>query len=257
MPNGGCRQLGGTTNLQLQSQGAVAARVPAPEWVRPTEAQPIVLPPLTGGSREVIQAWAKKVIAIYVVDDSGSEYGSFGDPTGIRYAAAKSLIALQRQSGGGLAGCVHWGSDAPLHLVTRPVDVRKERRTLDRALHIPPTLGGNDMPGALRRAAEILPPLHANEIPLIFVISDGIEYVTSATHDAVAALPPGSVHVLLVDRSNGCTPDMELAWATVAFGSFTRLTTLDTKAAASELGQVYANALGLTLSIPVNIRRKP
>jgi hypothetical protein len=36
------------------------------------------------------------------VDETGSMYGSFGDPTGIRYAAAQSLVAMQRRSGGGV-----------------------------------------------------------------------------------------------------------------------------------------------------------
>jgi phosphodiesterase/alkaline phosphatase D-like protein len=53
--------------------------------------------------------------------------------------------------------------------------------------------------------------------------------------------------MLLVDRSNGCSPDMEAAWRSVAFGSFTRLTSLDTRGMATELAQVLAAALDLHL----------
>ena len=34
------------------------------------------------------------------IDDSGSMYGLIGDRSGIRYAAAQSLVAMQRRSGG-------------------------------------------------------------------------------------------------------------------------------------------------------------
>jgi hypothetical protein len=54
--------------------------------------------------------------------------------------------------------------------------------------------------------------------------------------------------MVLVDRSNSCSPEMEKAWGTVAFGSFTRLPDLDTTAMAMTLANVYANALGLSLS---------
>lgn len=244
-----CRQLAGTQALRLWSPGRAALRIAAPVWRRPPRgAQPIVLPPITGGTMKEIRAKAKQIKAVYAPDDSGSMYGPFGDALGVRYAAAKSLVALQRRSGGGKAGVIHWGSGAPASLATAPVDVTKGKHTLDKALTIPPTLGGNDLPAALRRTAEILLPLEPDEIPLVFVITDGIEAVTTATHDAVAALPAGCVHLLLVDRSNGCTPGMELDWATVAFGSFTRLTHLDTRAMATEIAQIYATALGFTLS---------
>lgn len=164
---------------------------------------------------------------------------------------------MQRRSGGGLAGVVHWGTSAPEEMVTPLVDVRRGRRLLDRGLQIPETLGGNDMPAALRRVDEMLPPLGRNDVPLAFVITDGIESVTAETHAAVAALPKRSVHMLLVDCSNGCSEEMEQAWRTVAFGSFTRLPHFDTKAMAMVLATVYAQSLGLSLdSTPTTPRRR-
>ena len=248
-----CRQLIGHTNAFGISPSAVTVKV---NTVIQPAARPVVLPPLVGASPREIRELAQKVLAVFATDDSGSMYGSFGDPTGIRYAAARSLVAMQRRSGGGLAGVVHWGTSAPEEMVTPLVDVRRKRRLLDRGLQIPKTLGGNDLPAALRRVAEMLPPLDRNDIPLVFVITDGIEDVTAETHAAVAALPKGSVHMLLVDCSNGCSEEMEQAWRTVAFGSFTRLPHFDTKAMAMALATAYAQSLGLSLASTVTTPRR-
>ncbi|WP_325329978.1 VWA domain-containing protein, partial [Mycobacterium sp.] len=216
-----CRQLVGGSALFLASPGGAVTKVDPPTWQPPKKcaARPISLPSLAGALPNEVRQLAARVKAVYVADDSGSMYGSFGDPTGVRYAAAQSLVELQRRSGGGQASVVHWGSDAPEEMATPLVDVRRGRRQLDDALQIPPTLGGNDLPAALRRAMEVLSILGRSDIPLVFVLSDGIEFVTSEVHAAVAALPKNAVHMVLVDRSNGCSPDMEKDWAKVAFGS--------------------------------------
>ena len=86
-------------------------------------------------------------------------------------------------------------------MVTPLVDVRRKRRLLDQGLQIPETLGGNDMPAALRRMDQILRPIGRNDVPLAFVITDGNESVTAETHAAVAALPKRSVHMLLVEAN--------------------------------------------------------
>jgi hypothetical protein len=240
-----CRQLIGHTNAFGTSASAVTVKV---NTVIQPAARPVVLPPLVGASPREVRLLAQKVRAAFAMDDSGSMYGSYGDPTGIRYAAAQSLVAMQRRSGGGLAGVVHWGTSAPEEMVTPLVDVRRKRRLLNQGLRIPETLGGNDMPAALWRVAEMLPPLGRNDVPIVFVITDGIEDVTPETHAAVAACPKGSVHLLLVDCSNGCSEEMEKVWRTVAFGSFTRLPHFDTKAMAMALATVYAQSLGLSLA---------
>jgi hypothetical protein len=252
-----CRQLIGHTNVVVESPSTLAVKVNT--VIRPRRmgtARPVVLPPLLGGSPKEIREQAQKVLAVFAIDDSGSMYGSFGDPTGIRYAAAQSLVELQRRSGGGLAGIVHWGTSCPEEMVTPLVDVRRKRRLIDQGLQIPETLGGNDMPAALRRVAEMLPRLDRNDVPLLFVITDGIESVTAETHAAVAALPKRSVHMLLVDCSNGCSEQMEQDWRTVAFGSFTRLPHFDTKAMAMALATVYAQSLGLSLDSATTTPRR-
>lgn len=252
-----CRVLIGTSTVSVASPGAVTVKVDAASKPRLTStARPVILPPLVGGSAEEIRAQVQKALAIFAIDDSGSMYGPFGDPTGIRYAAARSLVAMQRRSGGGLAGVVHWGTAAPEELVIPLVDVRRKPRLLDRGLTIPESLGGNDMPAALRRAAEMLLPAGRNDVPLVFVITDGIESVTAEIHAAVAALPRRSVHMLLVDCSNGCSEEMEKAWRAVAFGSFTRLPHFDTKAMAMALATVYAESLGLSLGTTSTKRRR-
>lgn len=243
-----CRVLTGTTTVGIGSPDTVAVKVITPSRPRVNAAPSVVLPPLAGGSAAEICQHVRNVLAIFAIDDSGSMYGPFGDPTGIRYAAARSLVAMQRRSGGGLAGVVHWGTSAPEELVTPLVDVRRKRRLLDQGLTIPETLGGNDMLAALQRVAEMLPPLSKSDVPLVFVITDGIESVTAETHAAVAALPKGSVHLLVIDCSSGCSEDMEQAWRTVAFGSVTRLPHFDTQAMAMALATVYAQSLGLSLA---------
>jgi hypothetical protein len=257
----GCRQLRATSRMTLASPGASAATIPLAQLnsgSQPTQAKPVTLPPLIGATPPEIRERVRHVTAVFAVDASGSMYGPFGDPEGIRYAAALSLIDLQRRSGGGQAGVVHWGTEAPREMVTPLMDVRRGRRAFDSALQIPPSLGGNDLPAALRRSAEVLSTATAGSTPLVFVITDGIEDVTPETHAAVAGLPPGSVHMLLVDRSGGCTSELETAWRAVAFGSFTRLPHLDTSDMALTFGRIYAQALGLSLSptSPTTSRRK-
>ncbi len=245
-----CQPLTGDGSLRLVQLGSPASHVQLrPRTKIDRTASPITLPPLQGASKQAIQELAKSVTVIFDVDDSGSMYGQFGDPSGIRYAAAQSLLRLQIQSGGGKAGVIHWGTDVPMDQVVKPIDVRREKKKLHRALRIPATLGGNDMPRSLEVAKEVLPLSRAGEVQIVFVITDGIESVTASTHRAVGDLPPGSVHLLLVDRSNYCTDELEDQWRQVAFGSFTRLERLDdTSTLAIQLGKIYAKALGLTLT---------
>jgi len=75
------------------------------------------------------------MIVLFLMDDSGSMYGSWGDASGVRYAAAVSFLKLlgryrpkadhtkpARQC---RAGVIHWGTIAPDHLTQQPVDIRK------------------------------------------------------------------------------------------------------------------------------------
>jgi hypothetical protein len=196
----------------------------------------------------VIKARVGRMLVYFVCDDSGSMYGSWGDPTGVRYAAALSLLRLMASSGGGRAAVIHWGTESPPELALGPVPVKGGGgRTLRRSLVVPPTLGGNDLPLGLRRASEMTPVLAEDEQVVYFVLTDGIEAVTPATHAAVDALAEGSVHMILVDRSNGCTPEMETAWKAVPFGSFTRLRSFETKPMARQLAETFAAAIDLEL----------
>lgn len=206
-------------------------------------ARPVRLEPLTGAPKRTIATRVGETEVWFVMDDSGSMYANWGDPTGIRYAAALSLLRLMREAGGGRAGVVHWGSSAPAALVVGPLSTRR-RKPLTTSLSVPAvTLGGNDLPAALHRTSA-----HAarDRMLLVYVITDGIEAVTDATHNAVATLPPDSVHLLLVDRAHQCDAAMEAAWRTVAFGSFTRLGTFNTRGMAEQLAGQLADALGLT-----------
>lgn len=211
--------------------------------LKPT-APPVRLPALTGASPATIEQLVATLLLLLLIDDSGSMYGRYGDDAGIRYAAARSLLDLVARHGRARAGVVHWGSH--VGEVVSPVDVRRDRRQLHQALRIPPTLGGNDLPTALRRAANLLPAALTDQVPLVFVLTDGCEPITTAMHDAVVALPPGAVHVALIDRSHALDSASEAAWRTLALGSFTRLD-LDTTTLARQLADVVARALGLHL----------
>lgn len=248
------RQLDGFTRVGNSGQ-KLSGTVPQVAS-RQTGARAITVPPLSGAPRGVIAQLAKRTVCAYVPDRSGSMYGAWGDPSDVCGAAAESLIELQRRSGGGRALVVPWGTDAPANLVVGPLDVRKGKKALSTALREHTSLGGTDLPRALRQVKASMPALAPDDIPLIFVLSDGIESVTAEMHSAIAALPKGSVHMCLVDRANGCTPQMEAAWRTVKFGSFTRLNHLDVSSMTAQLVDIYATTLGLTTSTRTTNRKR-
>jgi hypothetical protein len=244
------QQIVAAPDLQLGAPGSLGVVVPAPDLTPTLVAKPVNLPNLMGPRTAAVRAAVAKAIVEFVIDDSGSMYGSYGDDTGIRYAAANSLVRLMRRSGGGRAGVIHWGSC--VGGVLQITDIKKDRKEIDRALSIPPDLGGTEMGPALSRAAEELSGLAAGETPVVFVITDGIcdpdGYVTSA----MANLPSSSVHLLLIDRSNCCSQGLEATWRATPASTVTRLNHLDTKGMALELAQVFADSLGLSLATPAN-----
>jgi hypothetical protein len=250
-------RLNGDMDLQLGAWGGVAQALPVPRMAgAPKPAQPIVLPALTGAPPKLIRLKAKNTTTVYLIDDSGSMYPhTSGDASGIRYAAAQSLVDLQRRSGGGTVYSLHWGSSVPQELVAGPLDTVRDRKTIKKALTIPPTLGGNNLPVALCRALEVTRPSDSDERFIYYVISDGCESVTQATRDAMKALPENSVHMVLVDRGASCSPAMETDWNSVGFASLTRLKTFDTRAMAHQLGDIYAGSLGLQLPAPTTTTR--
>jgi hypothetical protein len=247
------RQLHGRADLGLEAVGPNYVLTPTPAPPVPRQlASPIRLRPLTGATKAEIGRRVRKTRVWIDPDDSGSMYfPPSGDVRGVRYAVALSLIDLMRRSGGGQAGVVHWGSYAVPELALPLVDVKRDRRRVEQALTIPmPTLGGNNLPDALRLTAELTPELAEDEQLLVFVIGDGIEAVTPDVHQTIAALPPGSVHMLLVDTARGCDPAMEAAWKACAFGTFERLDVFDTTVLAYQVADVFARSLGLEISPP-------
>lgn len=209
------------------------------------EAKPVRLPTPRGWQT----SRARNLDLVFAPDDSGSMYGPGGDPRGVRRAAALSVVDLVARARGARVGVVHWGSFPPAELTLPLTDVR-DRRRIDAALAIPPSLGGNNFPAALARSREVLAESDNSRIRLVVCITDGIEIVG---HDAFAelkVLPAGCVHVLLVDHSKGCTPALETAWAALPLGSFTRLELLDTTHTARQAAAVIARAVGLEMLPP-------
>jgi len=245
---GGCRPVGASHRLQLARPQGVRDYIPPP----PAEnglAEPIVLPPLTGDSPLAIR---KRIQAVYLEttpDWSGSTFSVWaGDPDDVIGAVAISVIMWLRRHGGGTAGVLPWGTTPATHLAVGPLSVTKSFRRLKAAVRDRQNLGGNDLPAALRAAATRTKRLPAGTVPFVWIPTDGIEPVTAATHDAVAALPPRSVHLVLIDPRHGCTESMENDWRSVAFGSVTRIEDLSVRNVATTIAQLCASALGLRLT---------
>lgn len=243
------RKLRGRGGLALGATGGACSVVPAPVYRRPRRvARPIVLPPMIGASADEQAERIEGAAALFVIDDSGSLYfGAGGDTTGIRYAASLSLIGLMRRIGGGAAAVVHYGSDAPAEMVTPLLDVKREGRRLKRALTIPaPSLGGTNVASGLARCAPLLQSRPFPN-PVTFIIGDGLENVSAKAHAAVAALPPESAHLLLVDKLGACDAALEAGWRSLPLGSITRLDVFDTKAMAWQLAEIFASSMGLQM----------
>lgn len=226
----------------------VPSRPPVPRGTAPVR-----LPGVTGASPAVIEDRFRHLVMIAAIDDSGSTYGFHGtDPRGVRYAAAHSVIDWMRRHGGGHAGVIHWGTDAPARFALAPVPVNRKARQLRRALGRRPQLGGTIPATALHRAADLLPPLGPGDVPAILLITDGLER-GPGMGEALAAVPPGSVHLVTV----GDCPDQEDDWHELPLASATRLTSFADKAAVAwECGAIVARALGLQLR-PLPLRSTP
>lgn len=242
-----CRRVLATSHLGMARPPSAGVFVAGPPRL-PRAARAITLPPLAGAPRKEIRRRVGCSLCGVVPDRSGSIFSTWGgDPDDAIGAAGESLFLLQRRSGGGQGLVVPWGSTAPRELVVGPLDTRRHSRPLRTALRNRGSLGGNDLPAALHRTAEYLVGRPADEIPVIFVPTDGGETVTAATHAAVTALPEGSVHLILIDPRNICSPEMEADWRSVAFGSFNRIDDLSVRHLATRIAEIYAAALGLEL----------
>ena len=216
--------------LSLPSQCELEPYRPSPVVVERSDYAPPVKLKAPAGWR---RSCAIKTDLVFNPDDSGSMYGPGGDPRGVRRAVALSVVRLLTSAGSGSrVGVVHWGSNAPRELALPLTDVRHSK-WIKAALAIPPSLGGNNFPAALARTREVLERSGPGRVPLVVAITDGIEEVGASTEAELALLPPGCVHVLLVDHSHGCGPDLDV---------------LDTHRMAWQAAEAVAQAVGLHMS---------
>lgn len=234
LPTTGTRMTAAAPLVALERERRTGAPVVAP----------VVRLPALVGDRRALRAAAQDLVVTVLVDCSGSEYGPGGDPQGMRFACARSLVRLMRATGGGSMRVVVWGS-AP-RLVHAAPDVNRDRTALDSALSVvPPSMGGNDLAAALRLARQAgdgdPPTLRSIDL----VVTDGLETLADPLRDAIAARPPGSVHLLLVPGA-ACPDDLAREWAAFGLGSFTRLPP-EARAMAWAVGEVYGAAVGGTL----------
>ncbi|WP_024818149.1 hypothetical protein [Arthrobacter sp. 31Y] len=244
---GGCRPVASSHRLQKGRPATSGLHIPGPP--RPTGvAQPIALPALAGAGAAEIRARVRHLHFETVPDWSGSTFSVWGgDPNDVIGAVTISVFLWLRRHGGGTAGVVPWGTTPATHLALGPLSVKKNLKALKAAIRDRVNLGGNDLPAALRLSADRTSDLPAHTVPFYWVPTDGIESVTSSTHDAVNALPPGSVHLVLIDPLRGCTPEMQNDWRSVPFGSITRIDDLSVRNVATTIAERCAAAIGLQL----------
>ena len=166
-------------------------------------------------------------VIMLLLDDSGSMFHPEADQEGIRYIAAESVVSLLRQIGVLALGIIHWGSFCPADLLLRPTTPRDIRR-VDIALRMPKSsLGGTNLPRALRFAHSIVQEDVPNLAPSYLVITDGLESIGRPLEEALAELPPRSVRLLLVDRAERCEGPIEQQWRKLPLGAFIRLNASD------------------------------
>lgn len=240
-------QLAGTSRLSVDRPRAEHDPLRVVDRTPRETAPTVVLPPLTGAPVREIRKRLARFTAVLIIDDSCSMYGFFwGDELSGRYAAARSLLELLRRSGPCSLGAVHYGDTAPASLALEPRNIATDHDVVLRALSAPEPLGGTNVAAALERSRIIAPPpAESTATAAYLVVSDGIEPVTAAIEAAVERLGAARVHLLLVDRAGGCTPQMEAAWRALQLGSLTRLKTFDPKLMAEQLAGVAASTLGL------------
>jgi len=244
---GGCRPVGATHRLAQPRLDSSGAYIPA-ALRENAVAQPIVLPDLTGETLSTIRSHIRSLYFETDADWSGSTFSVWaGDPNDVIGAVAISVFLWLRRYGGGMAGVLPWGTAPADHLAVGPLSVKKDIKRLKAAVRNRVNLGGNDLPAALRATASRISRLPAGTTPFIWIPTDGIEAVTTATHEAVDALPGGSVHLVLIDPLHGCTESMESDWRSVAFGSVTRVEDFSVRNVATTLAQLCAESLGLRL----------
>jgi Mg-chelatase subunit ChlD len=182
---------------------------------------------------------------VLAVDDSGSE--SVIDPTGVRYAAALSVLNFLRRRDDAMVGVVHWGSAAPAELML-PLTPTSKYRRIEKALTIPEHgLGGTNVAAGLAAAADLLAHGRDDAQPVVAILSDGLEQVGSAAAHEISRLRERCVHVILVDPANTCSPDLEAGWRALGLGSFTRLDEVRTEPMAWQIAEIVARAAGTAM----------
>lgn len=245
--DGGCRPVGGTYRLHKARPVSSGRHVPGPPRAHAL-AQPVALPALTGADPAGIRTRVGHLHFETLPDWSGSTFSMWGgDPNDVIGAVSVSVYQWLRRYGGGTAGVIPWGTSPAGHLAVGPLSVKKNIKALKTAIRARVNLGGNDLPAALRLAEQRTAGLPDHTIRVYWVPTDGIEAVTSSTYSAVNALPPDSVHLVLIDPLHCCTDAMEDDWRAVPFGSVTRVGELTVRNIATTIAQLCADAIGLQL----------
>jgi hypothetical protein len=248
-PSNGLRALDGLIDLVLPAHGGVIEDFAPPPTLtieRRGYAGVLRLPLPIGWESSRIS----EVDLILAPDDSGSMYGPGGDEHGIRRAVALSQVGLLRRGPrGSRVGVAHWGSEAPAERALGLTDPRRHPLRVRRKLAIGPSLGGTNLAAGLARSRELLGGSGPGRLPVVLVLTDGLQDPDASVEQELAELPERSVHILLIDPQNYCTAELEQAWQALPFGSFTRLD-LDNTALSWQAAEILANTVGLHMPAP-------
>lgn len=249
----GCQPVASDADLRMLGPRTGGSYVPARPRQTDTVAMPVSLPAITGETAVEIRRRIRTLHLETAPDWSGSTFSVWGgDPRDVIGAVAVSAFRWLARHGGGTAGVLPWGTSPAEDRAVGPLSVKRDARRLSTAVRTRVNLGGNDLPAALRAVETRISTLPDGTVPLTWVPTDGIEEVTDATHSAVDALPPGSVHLILIDPLHGCTEAMENAWRSVAFGSVTRIEDLTVRNVAATVAQLCVATLDLQLDTGVS-----
>lgn len=187
------------------------------------------------------RAKVDRVDAWFLLDQSRSVFGDHG----ARFRVAETLLAGIEASGPGARyGVVHWGTEAPPELITELTPINQSASTRRKHLQADSPLG----------ATRIAAPLHAiqdrigqsQRLERVYVITDGQAQVDQDLRENLAALPAGTVHLLLCDPNRHCGSRREQALRAAGFASVTRLQLNEAGTPGPQLRELLADTIGLT-----------
>lgn len=216
--------------LNLDRLSMVWQREPGtPSFERPT------VPPPDGERGEV------DVLLDVIIDESPSEEAV--DPNGYRHVAGRRILELLRtelRHRGDRFAVVHFSSFAQPVLGPTSPHTKAGRQRLRQFLRPVGGGGGTDIVAGLRAAANLLPVGWPGEVVIILLTDGEDSHSAAELANAVAAVPPGAVHVISV------ASPLPAVWDAVPLGGHTVIPSM---ARPDEVEWITARALYQALGL--------